>query len=153
MSCNTVLKLKMELLRLGLNSHGRKEELKKRVEDSRKGRVDDSGKLVNVKVAFLRPMGYKNLKEFCEDDECFYIARKGVVFVDGCRYPKSQSVWANPFKVGDDRESCLEKYEVYIREKIDSGEADLEELRGKVLGCWCKPERCHGEVLLKLLNE
>jgi hypothetical protein len=29
----------------------------------------------------------------------------------------------------------------------------LEFLRGKVLGCWCKPENCHGDVILKLLKE
>ena len=28
----------------------------------------------------------------------------------------------------------------------------LSELRGKRLGCWCKPERCHGNVLIELLN-
>jgi hypothetical protein len=29
----------------------------------------------------------------------------------------------------------------------------LPELSGKVLGCWCKPERCHGDVLSKLLGD
>lgn len=35
----------------------------------------------------------------------------------------------------------------------------LDELRGKTLGCWCintdkeTPVKCHGQVLLKLLNE
>ena len=27
----------------------------------------------------------------------------------------------------------------------------LEELRGKVLGCWCHPRACHGDVLVELL--
>ena len=36
---------------------------------------------------------------------------------------------------------------------------DLEELRGKKLGCWCittdkiEPLKCHGQILLKLLEE
>lgn len=28
----------------------------------------------------------------------------------------------------------------------------LEQLRGKKLGCFCKPKACHGDVLVKLLN-
>lgn len=28
----------------------------------------------------------------------------------------------------------------------------LESLRGKVLGCWCAPQTCHGDVLIELLE-
>jgi Domain of unknown function (DUF4326) len=28
----------------------------------------------------------------------------------------------------------------------------LGELRGKVLGCWCSPKPCHGDVLARLAN-
>lgn len=31
--------------------------------------------------------------------------------------------------------------------------AALSELKGKTLGCWCKPNPCHGDVLLTLLKE
>lgn len=27
------------------------------------------------------------------------------------------------------------------------------ELRGKTLGCWCKPDACHGDVLAELANK
>jgi hypothetical protein len=27
------------------------------------------------------------------------------------------------------------------------------ELKGKVLGCWCKPDACHGDVLAELADE
>lgn len=30
---------------------------------------------------------------------------------------------------------------------------DLHELEGKVLGCWCKPKACHGDVLVELVSE
>jgi len=30
--------------------------------------------------------------------------------------------------------------------------AALPELRGKVLGCWCAPKACHGDVLVSLAN-
>jgi len=61
-----------------------------------------------------------------------------------------------PYKVGDDRESAIEKYRRHIHKKIDSGEitqSDLDSLRGKNLGCWCKPDACHGDVLLEILAE
>ena len=28
----------------------------------------------------------------------------------------------------------------------------LEELRGKVLACWCKPKPCHGDILVELIE-
>jgi len=30
---------------------------------------------------------------------------------------------------------------------------ELEKLRGKILGCWCKPKACHGDVIIELLDE
>jgi Domain of unknown function (DUF4326) len=30
--------------------------------------------------------------------------------------------------------------------------AALPGLNGKVLGCWCKPEPCHRDVLMELLS-
>ena len=29
---------------------------------------------------------------------------------------------------------------------------DLDELKGKTLGCWCKPNNCHGDILIELAN-
>lgn len=29
---------------------------------------------------------------------------------------------------------------------------NLDSLRGKILGCWCKPLACHGDVYLELLE-
>ena len=29
----------------------------------------------------------------------------------------------------------------------------IPELNGKVLGCWCKPSACHGDILIKLFKE
>ena len=39
--------------------------------------------------------------------------------------------------------------------RLDRSEARpaLPELKGKDLVCWCAPERCHGEVLLELLEQ
>lgn len=56
------------------------------------------------------------------------------------------SIWANPFKIGQDgtRDEVIEKYRQYVLGKPELL-AQIESLRGKVLGCWCSPLRCHGE--------
>ena len=63
------------------------------------------------------------------------------------------SKWGNPFAIGQDgtRDEVIEKYRQYI---LASPElmADLEELKGKRLGCWCRPLPCHGDVLVELIN-
>ena len=46
----------------------------------------------------------------------------------------------------------LAKYETHVRNKPKLM-ARLTELSGKTLGCWCKPKRCHGDVLVKLWTE
>jgi len=119
--------------------------------------------VVNVKVKHIRPQGYLDLKHWCEGVDNVYIGRPGVVFVgkpDGTkeRFPKQGSKWANPFKISNNgytRETSLDAYEQYIRQKIleDPLRYDLNELKGKALGCWCKPERCHGDILEKLCRE
>lgn len=109
--------------------------------------------VTNVKVANIRPK-YKNLKEWMEDPNNVYIGRAGIVFIDGERFPKKPSVWANPYKEKiEGRERCLELYETWLREKIKKeGCHELLALKDKVLGCWCKPKDCHGDILLKVLN-
>lgn len=67
------------------------------------------------------------------------------------------SIWGNPYshkketmaeyKVSS-RKEAIEKYEKYL---LSSPElmGKLVELKFKVLGCWCKPSSCHGDVLKK----
>lgn len=70
------------------------------------------------------------------------------------------SIWGNPFSFS---KGTLAKYKVNTRdEAVDSYRAwllsnpelmkKLPELRGKILGCWCAPQRCHGDVLAELSN-
>ena len=64
------------------------------------------------------------------------------------------SKWGNRFVIGKDgdREEVIKKY----REWILNNEgllSSLHELKGKVLGCFCKPLACHGDVLAELVNE
>jgi len=61
--------------------------------------------------------------------------------------------WGNPWPVGDygTREQVIALYEDHLLHSKDL-RARLPELRGKVLGCWCAPLPCHGDVLLKWAN-
>lgn len=57
--------------------------------------------------------------------------------------------WGNPFEMpaDGDRATVIAAYaEHYLPHKPSLIEK-LPSLRGKVLGCWCAPERCHGDVL------
>jgi hypothetical protein len=73
-------------------------------------------------------------------------------------YNFAASAWHNPynraFRHGEiSRDEAVALYREHI---LDSEEllSRLDELEGRVLGCWCKPEElCHGDVLLRLLEE
>ena len=64
------------------------------------------------------------------------------------------SRWGNPFSIGKDgtRAEVIEKYEKWIRTQPHLMR-DLHQLKGKVLGCWCAPKNCHGNILVKLISE
>jgi len=63
------------------------------------------------------------------------------------------STWGNPFRIGTDgnREEVLQKYQDWIGEQHDLLK-ELHILKGRTLGCWCKPENCHGDILAKLAD-
>ena len=62
--------------------------------------------------------------------------------------------WGNPFVIGKDgtREDVIRKYEEWIVTQPNLMQA-LHELRNKDLVCFCAPQGCHGDVLLKLANK
>jgi hypothetical protein len=68
----------------------------------------------------------------------------------------TRSIWANPFKLGQGGlntvKDVLNAYETHVRNN-PSLLSKICTLRGKVLGCWCSPQPCHGNVLVKLVNE
>ena len=60
------------------------------------------------------------------------------------------SKWGNPFIIGQDgnRAQVVAKFEKYLI--TSSLIKDIQELKGKVLGCWCRPYcPCHGDILVK----
>lgn len=71
------------------------------------------------------------------------------------------SKWGNPFCIGrnGDREEVLVRYMRYLKGRPDLL-ASIHKLRGKVLGCCCKPAggfgyrlMCHGQVLAGIADE
>lgn len=70
------------------------------------------------------------------------------------------SVWGNPFSHMENtkaefkvatREEAVEKYREWIITQPQLLRR-LPELKGKVLGCFCKPKVCHGDVLVELIE-
>ena len=64
------------------------------------------------------------------------------------------SKWGNRFVIGKDgdRDAVIRKYREWIlRNEYLLG--CLWELKDKVLGCYCKPLPCHGDVLVELVEE
>lgn len=70
-----------------------------------------------------------------------------------CRHRRG-SPYANPFKVGRDgtREEVINKYRTWLLAQPVLMERACHELKGKRLGCWCKPLPCHGDVLVELIE-
>ncbi len=67
-----------------------------------------------------------------------------------------QSPWGNPFVIGKDgtRDEVIAKYQEWVMFSEDVAvqwiREHVEELKGKVLGCWCAPKPCHGDFLSEL---
>jgi hypothetical protein len=80
-------------------------------------------------------------------------------FVVHCRqsnfdvYIGRPSMWGNPFQIRKDgtRAEVIKKYEQWIKQQ-PLLMAALPKLKGKILGCWCAPLACHGQILVKLAN-
>ena len=104
--------------------------------------------VINVKKENLKKNGFKDFEDWNIDDDHIYIGRNMNFYVKGT----FDSKWKNPYTVKKyGREKCLEMYKEYV--KNGPLYNSLEELYGKELGCWCKPEKCHGDILIELLNE
>jgi hypothetical protein len=65
------------------------------------------------------------------------------------------SQWGNPFSIGvdGDRATVIALYEKWVRGQPDMVARIKRELKSKVLGCWCYPRPCHGDVLERIANE
>ena len=62
--------------------------------------------------------------------------------------------WGNPFIIGvhGSREDVIRKHAEWLLTQPELIR-DLHELKNKVLGCWCSPRACHGDLLSALANK
>jgi hypothetical protein len=111
-----------------------------------------------------------NFKRDGAPDGAVYIGRKNG------RYGLPDSKWHNPFVIGthgnrqevighfkswlyatpQERAEIIAKFKLSVSARTGVGRPlinDIHELLGRDLVCWCAPEPCHGDLLLRLANE
>jgi len=73
---------------------------------------------------------------------------------EGSVYIGRPSKFGNPFVIGKDgtRAEVIKKYEAWLLSQPKLVKAAKTELKGKNLLCWCSPQACHGDVLLRVAN-
>lgn|SRR3990167_7103779 len=75
------------------------------------------------------------------------------------------SIWGNPYShlpsgtkaqfLVESVDDAIEAYKKHLWKQIKDGSITIEqllELDGKVLGCFCKPKPCHGDVIVKAVE-
>lgn len=64
------------------------------------------------------------------------------------------SIFGNPFRIGFDgtRQEVITRYENYLYTRPDLIQIIRTQLQGKVLGCYCAPLDCHGDILARIAN-
>ena len=64
--------------------------------------------------------------------------------------------FGNPFPLGKQpRGATIERYREYFLNRLRTDEQfarRIRELKGKTLGCFCKPHPCHGDVIAQYLD-
>jgi len=65
------------------------------------------------------------------------------------------TVFGNPFAIGKNgtREDVIRKYEEYARKNPSLLNFISLLTKDCVLACWCSPNACHGDVIIKLWKE
>lgn len=62
------------------------------------------------------------------------------------------SLYSNPFIIGQDgdRAEVIRKFADYAKTRFSNSQ--LLFLKGKTLGCVCKPKNCHGDILVMMAD-
>lgn len=99
-----------------------------------------------VKIAITRVVNIKRDERFA-----------GQKSTDQFEYIGRGSYWGNPyamFEDGDDRDEVIRKfkYDFDYEKFTNKDKSEVYKLAGKHLGCFCKPQACHGDVLAEFLN-
>lgn len=68
------------------------------------------------------------------------------------------TLWGNPYQMGKEgtRDEVIAKFAYDFERRFlklpEQFDMNIEKLRGKTLGCHCKPAACHGDVIANYLN-
>jgi hypothetical protein len=65
--------------------------------------------------------------------------------------------FGNPFVLqrGEARGATIERYQKWFYNRINEDaefRRRVSELKGKKLGCFCKPNACHGDIIAEFVN-
>lgn len=65
--------------------------------------------------------------------------------------------FGNPFILQSNKlkGSTIERYRTYFINRLNNDpefKRRIHELKGKTLGCFCKPNACHGDIIAEYLN-
>jgi len=84
---------------------------------------------------------------------CRVLNKRVVGIPNGAAYIGRGSSWGNPFVIGrdGDRATVIARYERWLADQHHLLRA-LDELRGRDLVCFCAPQPCHGDILIRLAN-
>ncbi|MBF0233021.1 MAG: DUF4326 domain-containing protein [Desulfamplus sp.] len=100
-----------------------------------------------INISITRVVNINKEKEF-----------KNIKSTDNYEYIGRGSYWGNPYSMyedGEDREEVIRKYKYdFDFDKFpNKKKIDVYKLAGKRLGCFCKPSKCHGDILAEFLNQ
>ena len=137
--------------------------------------MDCDTRFIYTPVEHSDKKGYKDGKSLLDYPNGSYVNKKGLI-VEFYQLPESP--WHNPFRLNgkdgpdrhnpfriapgrhghegsgsnghghekDGRESVVNNYQEYLLKSPLI--ARLGELKGKILGCWCTPKACHGDIII-----
>lgn len=84
---------------------------------------------------------------------------EGAIYIGrySAKHGLPQSKYHNPIRLkeGEPRGSTLEAYRQYLWKEIKAGRITVEELAaldGTDLVCYCKPQPCHGDILMAAIQ-
>ena len=65
-----------------------------------------------------------------------------------------ENKFANLYRIGPDgtREDVIAKHKKDFYDNLELQEAVWNELRGEILGCFCKPLACHGDTYVEYIE-
>ena len=66
------------------------------------------------------------------------------------------SMFGNPYSISKyrTRDMVINWYREWFYNQLKDAtfKAEVEKLRGQTLGCYCKPQLCHGDIIVKYLE-